>query len=69
MMPPGGSDRAKQFAVYAILGMLADKTPEQLADDYLEALDHRDWCDYRLDILKGLSVRRPCDCPGDKGRL
>lgn len=38
MMPPGGSERAKRFAMFAILGTLEGKTPEQLADEYMEQM-------------------------------
>lgn len=33
-----------------------------------ELLKHRDWCDYRLDALKGLLWCRPCDCPQDNDK-
>jgi hypothetical protein len=36
MMPPGGSDRTDTFILFAIVGHLAGKTPEQLADEWLE---------------------------------
>jgi hypothetical protein len=29
---------------------------------------HRDWCDYRLDVMKGCFVCRPCDCPKDNDK-
>ncbi len=47
--------------------MAALKDAVRLARGRSDLWRHRDWCDYRLDVMKGCFACRACDCPQDNG--